>query len=124
MGFDIEAQAAAVGAGGGGVADVGEHGFEDAVLSPGGLDIKALDPPEQAVFPVGPFVGNHQAGHRLSRGAGDDIKAILGIGHEPLDAGKDSRGVEGLVLGFEGHGNLKIGNGRGILRPGGGNLNG
>src|SRR5690349_21688787 len=80
--FDVETHAGgAFGASGGD--DVFVEGAEDAAAAEVGTHVDALNPPEGAVAPVAPFVGDHQLADD-----GAWFGGICGSGHEVTALGR------------------------------------
>ena len=76
--------------------------FVDAFATMLGLDIDTLNPPDHAVAPVAPFVGDHQAGDNLSIKFSDKVEASLGMGQHSFDARGEDLCGEFAVFGFAG----------------------
>src|SRR5690606_13899637 len=73
--------------------------------------VDALNPPELAVAPVAPLIGDHQAAASGSLAHGRELEAALAIGHHGGDAAAHSLRVQFAFLGLLRHGNVERGNG-------------
>ena len=83
--------------------DVRVEGFEDAAAARFGKRVDALNPPERAVAPVRPFVGNHHLTGGLAVDFGDQVEAARGIVEDGADSGAQRVYIQGATFGFEGH---------------------
>src|SRR5258706_5206190 len=79
-----------------------------------GVDVDAWDPPEVGVAPVGPFEGDHELSDDLAGDVGEVVAGGGGLGDGAFDPGAEPGGVEGFVLGLEGHGGVVRGKGGGV----------
>src|SRR6478736_529842 len=62
--------------------------------------VHTLNPPEHAVSPVGPFVGDHHLAEAYPVGFRNQIKTAAGIGENSTDAIAQAIDVQGKIFGF------------------------
>src|SRR3989442_10681757 len=85
------------------LSDVCIHPAIDAAPAVLRVDIDALDPPEVAVSPVAPFLGDHQRADHPAAQLGHAVEAGVGPPQKCAHAGADHPRQQQLLLGLERH---------------------
>jgi hypothetical protein len=89
-----------------------------ALAPPASFDEDALDPPEQAVAPVAPFVRHQQAADNPFLLGRDHIEAERRPLQQSENASIDPFGNQRLAFGLQRHGLVEAGDCSGVHRPG------
>ena len=99
--FDVEPQADHARVGQRLGFQLGMQRAKDSPATEVGMHIHALQPPDVAIPPVGPFVGVHQLPDHPAIQLGQQVPSALGIGEQGLHPGNQVLAIELLALRFE-----------------------
>ena len=118
MGIDIKAKATDIVASFCKLIDVIEQCPKNALTTKCLDNVDTLNPPEIAIPPVTPFVGDEElAGDRgcsVCLGFGDEVSAFRGIAEKGMNALTDALDIEAALFGFQSHARVEIGDDGGV----------